>query len=429
MDIANLHADSPSSVSTSSSPSSTPSLPPPLPTLSVEDEWITKVNFVKFKQDIDALGKQLADGQGPADLEHLHKIIFYNRVLSFLGVITLGMYPNFITVFCLSLAVFSRWTMIGHHVCHGGYDKVDPTGRYNRYRFALGSVYKRCFDWLDWMLPEAWNLEHNKLHHYSLNEDSDPDLVEANLEFLRESSMPLPIKYVVATAFMFIWKWFYYAPNTFGQLQLDTKHREEPEKPGEERMFYTLLYIVRERAWQFGRDMLFVLLPYFTVQFILKPLPLLIIFYNDDTHTCYKNAVMNLVLAELLTNAHSFLMIVTNHAGRDLYRFDTKCEPRSADFYLRQIIGSADFTCGSDFVDFQHGFLNYQIEHHLFPALSMLSYQKAQPMVRELCVKHGVPYVQENVFIRLKKTLDIMVGAADMRRYPQLPPQSLKSSD
>ena len=36
----------------------------------------------------------------------------------------------------------------------------------------------------------------------------------------------------------------------------------------------------------------------------------------------------------------------------------------------------------------------------------MLSYQKAMPKVKLLCKKHNIPYVQENVFIRLKKTID-----------------------
>ena len=47
----------------------------------------------------------------------------------------------------------------------------------------------------------------------------------------------------------------------------------------------------------------------------------------------------------------------------------------------------------------------------------MLSYQKSAPLMRELCAKHGVPYVQHNIFKRLKKTADIMVGATSMRYF------------
>merc|ERR1712118_70400 len=71
----------------------------------------------------------------------------------------------------------------------------------------------------------------------------------------------------------------------------------------------------------------------------------------------------------------------------------------------------------ADVNDFFHGWLNHQIEHHAFPQLSMLSYQKAAPQMRAICEKHGVPYVQQNVFRRLKKTADIMVGATNMRPF------------
>jgi hypothetical protein len=55
----------------------------------------------------------------------------------------------------------------------------------------------------------------------------------------------------------------------------------------------------------------------------------------------------------------------------------------------------------------------------MWPNLSMLSYQKSAPMVREICAKHGVPYIQEHVFIRLKKTIDIMVGNTSMPWFPE----------
>ena len=47
----------------------------------------------------------------------------------------------------------------------------------------------------------------------------------------------------------------------------------------------------------------------------------------------------------------------------------------------------------------------------------MLSYQKAAPEMRAICDKYGVPYVQQNVFRRLKKTADVMVGATSMRPF------------
>jgi hypothetical protein len=36
--------------------------------------------------------------------------------------------------------------------------------------------------------------------------------------------------------------------------------------------------------------------------------------------------------------------------------------------------------------------------------------------VRALCEKYGVPYVQESVFARVRKTVDVMIGKTSMLR-------------
>jgi hypothetical protein len=46
----------------------------------------------------------------------------------------------------------------------------------------------------------------------------------------------------------------------------------------------------------------------------------------------------------------------------------------------------------------------------------MLQYQRMQPKVRALCEKHGIPYVQESVWTRARKMVDIVVGKSSMRR-------------
>jgi ribosomal protein L7Ae-like RNA K-turn-binding protein len=56
----------------------------------------------------------------------------------------------------------------------------------------------------------------------------------------------------------------------------------------------------------------------------------------------------------------------------------------------------------------------------------MLSYQKSAPQLRAICEKHGVPYVQQNVFARLGALTDIMIGRTSMREYK---PEWEKASD
>ena len=328
----------------------------------------------------------------------------------------------------------------------------------------MGSFWNRLNDWFDWMMPEAWNIEHNNRHHYCLSEMEDPDLVENNLEEIRKMDVSLPVKYLIVAINVVTWKWAYYAPNTYKELKLAGMRRR-----GEVRIQETQLRLANSPISNSGHTLLIapsicfplslppspqpipdhvnptdaltirVLLagtsyfyslkefvtvvagPYLLIHFFIMPAFLLAVEYylGLPVGSMYKTAVGNLFLAELLTNAHAFVAIVTNHAGDDMYRFRDGCKAYSGSFYLRQVLASVDFDYGSDVVDFLHGWLNYQVEHHLYPQLSMLSYQKCAPLVREICDRHGVPYVKQNVFWRVHKTVEIMVGTTSMRWFPE----------
>jgi fatty acid desaturase len=83
---------------------------------------------------------------------------------------------------------------------------------------------------------------------------------------------------------------------------------------------------------------------------------------------------------------------------------------------MQQVVGSANYRTGGDLNDFAHLWLNYQIEHHLWPDMPMLKYREVQPKVRALCEKYGVPYVQESVWTRVRKMVEVVLGRASMRR-------------
>ena len=397
--------------------------------LAPEDEWIAKLDHEAFKEDIRSLGKELAANQGPEDVAHLKKIIGWSRACSMIGMLTMAYCINPISIYLISIGTMTRWAIIGHHICHGGFDRCS-NGEYNRFKFAVGGLYRRVVDWLDWMLVEAWNVEHNQLHHYCLGELADPDLVENNLHAMREEKKPLWVKYTAVGFFMATWKWFYYAPNTFKMLKVHEMRRKgqtprfkSGRKKGQEvpENVLTAPWVISSSWIRYGalfydasEFFVRVLGPFFVRQFILIPLLCGLV----GGRSAWYNALVSMVLAEALTNIHSFVVIVTNHAGDDLYRFERHCTARSSTFYLRQVISSVNFHMGTDLIDFHHGWLNYQVEHHLWPDLSMLSYQRAAPLVKGICKKHGVPYLQQNVFWRVKKTADIMVGAASMRKFP-----------
>ncbi|XP_048216742.1 fatty acid desaturase 2-like protein FADS2B [Perognathus longimembris pacificus] len=49
----------------------------------------------------------------------------------------------------------------------------------------------------------------------------------------------------------------------------------------------------------------------------------------------------------------------------------------------------------SFFNDWFTGHLNFQIEHHLFPTMPRHNYHKVAPLVKSLCAKHGLQYVNK----------------------------------
>lgn len=354
-----------------------------------------------FVADLDGIRQKVKAESGKADVRHLRKIHLWGVLCGIAGLATAWIIPNLLTAFLISMYRFSAWTMMAHHVLHKGYDHVPGiSAGYTSKRFASG--WRRWIDWPDWIWPSAWTLEHNVLHHYHLGENSDPDLVELNLQWLREKNWPIVIKYLFIFLMAGMWKYIYYAGNTMhAWFEKNHPHRKIPSYGSFQ--FWQPFSFTGRKLW------LKCFLPYTFFNFILIPAPFLLISPRAALFV-----FLNMVLAEWITNFHTFLVIVTNHAGDDLPRFNTGMTGKK-DFYVRQISGSVNYPTGSDFNDFMHGFLNYQIEHHLWPDMTMLQYKKAHPLVKAVALKYGIPYVQESVWKRLRKTVAIMTGRSSMQ--------------
>ena len=358
-------------------------------------EIMEHVNRMALKEDMEKLRKELVSLQGEEDLNHLYKIIFITNLFMFGGIATLWLPWYFIfPSILLSTGTCARWTMVAHHTCHGGYDQTNDS-RYNRFKFGLGSFQRRFNDWFDWMLPEAWNVEHNNLHHYNLGEVTDPDLVEENMKIVRETKGSIILKYIRVFVIATTWKWSYYSPNTFKHYYMNKIDRSQlNRKDANDAFMITEIFDKNnEKPWSIGS--ISVMIPYFAFTFVFLPMFWGITSFAlfGNSFGVFQNALTNVMIAEILTNLHSFIVIVTNHCGDDMYRFSTPCIPLSGEFYLRQIISSVNFSAGTDLIDYPHGFLNYQIEHHLFPSLSMLGYRRAMPKVKEICKVRLCPVV------------------------------------
>jgi fatty acid desaturase len=346
---------------------------------------------------------------GPADFAHLRRIERVGRLATLGGYATAWIIPNPATALLLSLGQFTRW-LLAHHILHRGYDRVPGIpARYTSRGFARG--WRRFVDWFDWLLPDAWDHEHNVLHHYHTGEDADPDVAERHLEFLRRLRAPRWLKVAVIAVVACTWKIIYYAPNSLRVLDPESRKRLRHA----EIVSLTVGSVIDIRRPAVRRLWLSCYLPYSAWHFGL--VPLLFLPLGPAAVWC---VLVNKLLAEALTNAHAFLVIAPNHTADDLYRFAFHYD-RKEEFYATQVLGSANYRCGGEVVDYLSIWLNYQIEHHLIPDLPMRQYTRIQPEVKRLCAEHGIPYRQESVFRRFGRMLDVAVGKTSMRELQAFP--------
>ncbi len=373
-----------------------------------ENKATQPIDRKQLADDISAIQKQvMAESSPKGDIRHFKKMEWWGRLCTIAGYATAWILPNPVSALLISQGIFTRWALIAHPSSHGGYDKISGVPkRFTSKVFANG--WRRFLDWGDWIHPDAWNQEHNKLHHYKLGELEDPDHLQFNMEWLRQSKIPMWMRYLIVATFACCWKVAYYSPNALKELR-NARARKNGETA-------TDTFISRE-AWSLfsahGRELWFgSLLPYVAFRFVFIPA---LFFPLGQQAMLY--VLINSVLAEIFTNLHAFLVIAPNHAGDDVPLFRESTDSKG-EFFFRQIVGSVNYPTGSNSIDFFHGWLNYQVEHHLWPKMPLRQYQKAQPKVKQLCQQKGIPYIQESVFKRLKKAVDIMVGKTSMLEQP-----------
>ena len=365
-----------------------------------------EIDYEAFTREIEALRRDVFQSLCYKDFRHLVKMERIGKLCSLLGFATAWMVPNPISAFLIAQGNVTRWLLM-HHISHGGYDRVPGVpARYTSKTFAQG--WRRFIDWFDWILPEAWACEHNFLHHYHTGEDQDPDLAERHAELLRNWRGPRIIKYLVLFLTGITWKFSYYAPSTLNALESHKSRgpNQRQVTPIGFSNFFDLRNGLVRRLW------FSCYLPFFMFHFVVIPL----LFLPLGT-TAVWFVLINRMLAELITNFHTYMIIGPNHTGSDLFRFDHHYKNKQ-EFYVNQVLGSVNYETGSDWIDYLQMWLNYQIEHHLIPNLPMTKYQEIQPKVQALCNKYNLPYLQESVFKRFRKFLQVCAGDSTMVRVP-----------
>lgn len=94
-----------------------------------------------------------------------------------------------------------------------------------------------------------------------------------------------------------------------------------------------------------------------------------------------------------------------------------RCGDRT-DFLRRQVLSSRNLH-GSLLLDYFYGGLNYQIEHHLFPSMPRWNLRLAQPIVREFCKEHDIPYIAMSFLYSLRRTTGYLRALGELATRSQ----------
>ncbi|MFI9024010.1 fatty acid desaturase family protein [Streptomyces sp. NPDC053560] len=98
-------------------------------------------------------------------------------------------------------------------------------------------------------------------------------------------------------------------------------------------------------------------------------------------------ALAFLLVHQALTGVYLGLVFAPNHKGMAV----REGEEEALDWLERQVLTSRNVR-PSPLADFLYGGLNYQVEHHLFPAMPRQNLGRCRKIVRAYCAAHCLPY-------------------------------------
>jgi fatty acid desaturase len=113
-------------------------------------------------------------------------------------------------------------------------------------------------------------------------------------------------------------------------------------------------------------------------------------------------AVVFIVVHQAMLGLYLVSAFAPNHKGMYILS-----ENEELDFLRRQVFTSRNVK-GGLVLSFMLGGLNYQIEHHLFPAMARPNLRRAQPIVRAFCVANGLPYVETRLLDSFGQVLNYL---------------------
>ncbi|OBK13984.1 fatty acid desaturase family protein [Mycobacterium asiaticum] len=316
--------------------------------------------------DIEALGAELDQirqdiemSRGERDAAYIHRTIAFQRALEVASRLILGISRSragwVIGAASLAFAKCVENMEIGHNVGHGQWDWMRNP-----------KIHSSTWEWDMAGVSAQWRYSHNYRHHVFTNVlDMDDDLGFGFMRVTRDQPwesrhLLQPLRNILL-AITFEW-----GVALHGLRAARTAPRAVAGAPDAKNA------LLIKSARQLVKD--FVVFPALC-------------------GARWPRILAANATANLLRNLWAYMVIFCGHFPDGAEKFDAVVlagESR-ADWYLRQMLGTANFDAGP-MLAFASGNLCYQIEHHLFPDLPSNRYAEIAERVQALCNKYDLPY-------------------------------------
>jgi linoleoyl-CoA desaturase len=318
--------------------------------------------------DIDALGAQLdtirrdiEESRGEDDARYIRRAIAIQRGLAVGGRAVLfasNKKPAWVAgTVMLGLAKIIENMELGHNVMHGQWDWMnDP------------EIHSSSWEWDTTCPSSQWKHSHNFIHHkYTNIVGMDDDVGYGILRVTRDQP----------------WEWWNLG-NPVYNLILGTffeygvaLHHVETEKVRK-----------REKSLrEVGRDLRII------GRKVGKQAAKDYLIFPALSGPNWKHTIAANITANFIRNYWTYAVIFCGHFpdGAEKFTVEEYENEDQARWYLRQMLGSANFRAGT-LMRFMSGNLSHQIEHHLFPDLPSNRYEEIGVRVRALCEQYDLPY-------------------------------------
>ncbi|WP_225724934.1 MULTISPECIES: fatty acid desaturase [unclassified Nocardia] len=322
---------------------------------------LTAADIEALGRELDAIRRDIELARGERDAKYIRRTIAAQRGLEVAGRAVLFGSRNrwawLAGTALLSVAKIIENMELGHNVSHGQWDWMnDP------------EIHSSTWEW-DMTGPSAqWRRAHNYSHHTYTNVlGKDEDLGFGILRMTRDEEWkPLHLVQPLANLLLAAtFEWGIALHDWSIEKELTKTPRYQLGSPANKEFGGK---IVRQVAKDF-------------------------LFYPLLTGPAWKSTLKANATANLVRNLWAYAVIFCGHFpdGAEKFTIEQLEGETQAEWYLRQMLGSANFKAGP-VMAFMSGNLCYQIEHHLFPDLPSNRYPEIAARVRELCDKYDLPY-------------------------------------